>query len=194
MIKRPTLVMLAIFVIAIGGAVLFQRSQDDEALPPAPTAASDSVFSDFSSAMVAILRIEDTQGQRIVIARDEAGLWEITQPEGGETDLGRAESAVTQLLSLRTMSSLEAGPDLAIYGLNQPQYTLTLVLNGGERHQLKVGDEVPTRNGYYVQLNNNPPQAVNKFSLDPVTAMLQDPPFLPTPTPEHEDDEELPES
>lgn len=185
MIKRPTWILLALFAVVLAGAFIFQRTRDETDIEATPTAELQALL-DVSSDAIASLKIEDAQGRAVALGRDEAGLWTVTEPEAGETDLAQAESAVSQLVALRPMTRLEAASNLSAFGLLKPSHTITLVMNGGEKYVILVGDVTPTNNGYYVRLNENPPEVVNKYSLDAVIRMIEEPPYQPTATPELE--------
>ena len=185
MIRRSTWSLLALFVIVLGAGIFYQSKADErEAALATPTTAAQSILLEIDESAIASIKIEDGAGKQFVLGRDEEGLWKITEPAGGETDVAQAESGVSQLVGLRVMSRLEAAADLAIFGLNKSAYTITINMNGGQQHVISVGDITPTQNGYYVRLNGNAPQVVNKYSLDAFLQMLEQPPFQPTPTPE----------
>jgi hypothetical protein len=185
MIRRSTWIFLGLFVAVLAFAWGFQRYQAQRKANTTPTAAVDSqAILDLQESSVANLRVENDQGQAIVLGRDTEGLWTVLEPQGGgKTDTGRAESAMTQLLSLRSQFALEMPDNLQEYGLLNPAYTITLTLNGGEKHILQVGMEAPAVSGYYIRLDNGPPLVVSKFSLDPVLEMIENPPYAATETP-----------
>jgi hypothetical protein len=191
MIKRPTLYVLWAFVLALAGLVYYQRWQENRPQEPEPTPASTRLW-ELDSQAVARLEISRRGGGSFSMGRSPAGLWEAVGAEPDTTDLARAEAAISQLAALQTSATLPAG-SLAVFGLQDPAYTLTLTLNGGGRYVLKVGDLTPLGSGYYVQLNDNAPQVVNNFSLDSVLAMVDAPPLVPAPTPDAEEENEAEE-
>jgi hypothetical protein len=185
MIRRSTWILLGLFALVLAFAWGLQRFQSQRQASITPTAAAgDQQLLDIQGSAVASLSVENDRGQSLVLGRDTAGLWTILEPQGGgETDTGRAESAITQLLSLRSQYALEMPDNLEDYGLLTPAYTLTLALNGGEKHVILVGKEAPVVSGYYIRLDGGLPQVVSKFSLDPVLEMIAEPPYAPTATP-----------
>jgi hypothetical protein len=190
MIRRSTWIVLAVFVVVLAAAVLIERSQpaaDEAEATPVATEANllPVTFSEISG-----LRLEETAtGQVVELALDEEGTWQLSQPQPGPADSTEVESSLSALTTLRVQTSLEPAASLAIFGLAEPAYRLSLETAEGETLTLLVGDQTPTASGYYVQVNDGPPQVVSKFSLDSFLRMLVEPPFQPTPTPEVEETE-----
>jgi hypothetical protein len=183
MIRRTTWFVLALFLIVLAAAWGYQRYQAGQTAAATPTSSTEALLM-LEANTLANLSLENDQGNPLVLGRDVAGMWTILEPQSEwQTDAGKVESAITQLLSLRSQFSLEMPDDLGKYGLLQPTYVITLNLNGGEKHVLLVGAEAPAVSGYYVQLDGGAPRVVSKFSLDPVLNMLKDPPYQATATP-----------
>jgi hypothetical protein len=183
MIKRPTIIMLALFVVVLASAALFQRWQaGQETAAPTPTVVSYLLAIDDTA--VQALRVEAASGAVTALSRAAGQEWAVSQPEAGPADQAAVQSALTQLAGLRVITTLAGAPDLSIFGLDSPDYTLTLTMSGGQTYRILVGDLAPTENAYYVRLNENDPQVVNKYSLDAVLRLLEQPPYEPTPTPE----------
>jgi hypothetical protein len=186
--------MLALFIVVLAGAALFQSRQvpQEDALP---TSTPAQYLLEFDEAQVLSLSVQNAQAGAVTLGRDADGMWAVTVPQNGPTDQARAQSAVTQLAGLRVLASLEPGSDPSVYGLNRPANTIALALQDGTLYQVSVGDLTPTENAYYVRVNENAPQVVNKYSLDMILGMVEQPPFEPTPTPEPAPEEgEAPEA
>lgn len=184
MIRRSTWILLALFIFVLAVAWGFQRYKTSQAAKVTPTTTSTEQLLQVQENTIVSLRVENDQGKAVVLGRNAEGLWTITEPQGGgQTDTAQAESAVTQLVSLQTQFSLGMPDNLAEYGLLKPAYTITLTLNGGEKHVILVGAEAPAVSGYYIQLDGSAPKVVNKSSLDPVLQMIGKPPYQATETP-----------
>lgn len=50
----------------------------------------------------------------------------------------------------------EAPDDISIYGLDDPVLTLTVTYKDGSTHQVRYGDMMPTADGYYLQVDDDP--------------------------------------
>jgi hypothetical protein len=181
-IKRNTWIMLAVLAVVLAVAYVSQNQPQKASGAPTPTPGDVSFFTDVSEKSITTLRIEDASGKAVVLGRDAAGLWLVTQPKGGPTDVAQAETAVSQLLALQSISPLDPTSDPGIFGLGKPAYTLTLTLEGSQKYVLLIGDVTPLGNGYYVRLNQNAPDIVNKGSIDALLGLWSHPPFVATPT------------
>ena len=184
MIKRNTWILLGIFVIVLAFAIYYQNSPKKAVISATSTPGTIPLFNNVDEKKINTLRVEDTNGNVVVLGRDASGIWVVNEPKGGPTDVTQAETAVSQLLALQNMTALDPSSDLGIFGLAKPSYTVTISMNGGDKYVLLIGDVTPTQNGYYARLNQGAPNIVNKDSVDAMLGMLTKPPFLATPTTE----------
>jgi len=184
MIKRSTWILLGIFGVLLVFAIFFQYSPRKIVVNAASTPSTTILFKNVDEKSISALRIVDINGKTTALGRDVTGVWAVTEPKGGPTDVAQAEMAVTQLLELESTASLDPSSDLGIFGLSKASYTVSISMNGGEKYVLLVGDVTPTQNGYYVRLNQEPPDVVNKASIDALVGLLANPPFVATPTSE----------
>ena len=176
MIRRTTWIVIVVFLAVLAAAVyLEQRPQAPEAVPTAAAALPNLLPVTMSE--ISGLRLEETAtGEAVELRLDEAGAWQLLEPSEGPADPTEVESSLSTLTSLRAQTSLDPAASLAIFGLSEPAYRLSVETTGGERLTVLVGDQTPTASGYYVQLNDDPPQVVNKFSLDSFLRILVEPP------------------
>ncbi len=182
MIKRNTWILLGIFVIVLAFAIYYQNTPKKAAVSATATPGTTALFNNVDEKSISTLRVEDTSGKAVALGRDSTGVWAVTEPKGGLTDVTQAETAVSQLLALQSIAALDPTSDLGIFGLGKPSYTVTITMNGGQKYILLIGDITPTQNGYYVRLNQQAPDIVNKDSVDAMLGMLANPPFVATPT------------
>jgi hypothetical protein len=180
MIKRSTWIVIAVFLAVLGAAVyLEQRPAAPEAAPEAMPTAAAALPNLLTVTMSEIsgLRLEETAtGEAVELRLDETGAWQLLEPSEGPADPSEVESFLSTLTSLRVQTSLDPAASLAIFGLSEPAYRLSVETTGGERLTVLVGDQTPTASGYYVRVDGNPPQVVNKFSLDSFLRILVEPP------------------
>ena len=106
----------------------------------------------------------------------------MTQPIEAKADQGAAEAAASQIT---TMSILDAVPDIdpKIVGLETPEYVLTVKFTSGVERTVDIGVITPTESGYYVRNENAEIVIISKSSIDALLGLLNNPPFLETPTP-----------
>jgi len=182
MIRRSTLIVLLILAGLAAVAIYLQRSGPAEDAQPTPVEASGPLFQ-FDSQIIG-LRLEKAGGDVLDIGRDDQGLWKLNYPQAEATDSAAVDSAVSQLLSTQIVSTLENGPSLEDAGLAQPAFRLLLQLEGGAQELISVGNESPTGSGYYVLVGNRGLMIVNKYSLDPLLALVETPPVMLIETPD----------
>jgi hypothetical protein len=180
MIRRTTWIYLALFIALLGFAGYFQSSKEKAAAQVTPTPGTQSLFN-IEESSIKSLKIEDNQGKIVALGRDEKGLWSLTEPKADMTDISQAESAVSQLVSLTVLSSVDPAPSADVTGLNPADYTVTIDFNNGSQKVLLVGKVTPIQNGYYSQLDGGPVDVVNKYGMDAFLKLLSNPPVA-TPT------------
>lgn len=180
MIRRTTWVLLAIFAVLIGFSLYLKNQKAKEAVQATPTLSSSSLFSSAEGSPNDI-KIEDSTGKSVEIARNEANAWVLKTPTEATADQGSAEAAATQVSALRSLGEVQLGLD--IVGLTNPTYTITITFTGGKTHKLEVGSVTPIQTGYYARLDGGTVQIAEKLGLDALLGMLTNPPYPPTPTP-----------
>lgn len=182
MIRRPTWILLGVFGLALGIAWYFQRLPNDSGGDATPTEGVTFLFATQANPIVT-LRISDSVGNVVSVNKDVEGNWSLIEPESSEADQGRIEAAVMQAEGLRILSTLEAQPDLKVIGLDPPVYRLQVTLEDGQHQNAFIGDLTPTGSGYYGHLDGGQLQVLNKFNVDAILEILDEPPLAPTPTP-----------
>ena len=186
MIRRSTWFLLVVLAVAIGAAFYLNNRKTQQAAAATPTNAAGTTGSStvlFSAAegTPTDLKIQDTTGKSVEVARNGTGVWVLKAPTQAPADQASAEAAVTQLSSLRVISSVQLG--FEIVGLDKPSYTMTATFSGGKSHTLKVGAETPIQDGYYTSLDGGPVRIVDKQGLDALVQLLAQPPYAVTLTP-----------
>ena len=180
MIRRTTWIYLALFIALLVFAWYFQSSKEKAAAQVTPTPGTQSLFN-IEESSIKSLKIQDNQGKIVALGRDGKGLWSLTEPKADMTDISQAESAVSQLVSLTVLSSVDPAPSADVTGLNPADYTVTIDFNDGTKKVLLVGKVTPIQNGYYSQLDGGPVDVVNKYGMDAFLKLLNNPPVA-TPT------------
>jgi hypothetical protein len=180
MIRRSTWVVLVIFAALVAVLVFWQRSKENSPEEPTPTPEQPSLLD--LNTDITYLRLEKVGGAMVEMELGEDGLWKLTWPLAEKTDVGAVQSAVTQLLSLRILTTLDTIPGLDTIGLASPTYRILIGLDDGSQVIINVGDSTPTGSGYYVLVSGRPLYVINKSGLDSVLKLIDTPPIEPTPT------------
>lgn len=180
MIKRSTLILVVVFLLALSGYLLLNRQQEQAAAQITPTASTQPLFA-LGENEITSLQVRDAGGQEVRLEKI-AGAWVLTNPEAEATDNDKANSLASQVASLTARSFLEAAPEASATGLETPAFTIEVKLADGSELSAEVGVETPTKSGYYVRLNDGRVAVVNTFSVDSITDVLNNPPIYVTPT------------
>jgi hypothetical protein len=180
MIRRNTWILLVLLVLLIGGAIYFNQQKKTSASAATPTASQTFLFSSQDGNPTDI-KIADTTGHTVEIARDAKGNWTLKAPTVDAADQSAAEAAATQVTSLNLLAKVQIG--LADVGLDKPTYTMTVTFDSGKTHKVLIGVENPIQTGYYVQVDGGAVQVADKSGIDALTGMLSAPPYLATLTP-----------
>lgn len=158
-LQRSTIVLVAVALL-LGGVVLLTQTRqaagpNRSRLAQGETEAAP-VFG-FEEAEVVELQIE-TQSQAVTFERDEAGFWQMTEPENQPAE----EAAIAFLLSRLTTDGLLQTTTIdaanqAEFGLDVPLATVALMLADGTTHDLVLGDPDFSGQNYYALID---PEAI----------------------------------
>lgn len=184
--KRSTWILLIIFAAIVGLFFYLNRqggaSQDDVELEAENSQPVEFLFTDESGVSLGI-NISDTDGNFVEIARNQDGVWMLKQPTESEANQGMAESAASQLTSLRILSRLDLALEYA--GLVPPSYLVTVNFSSGEIFTVEIGDLTPTQSGYYARLSmGDEVLVISKSGVDSLLTLLSNPPYPDAPMPE----------
>ncbi len=185
MIRRSTLILVVVFLLALAGFLLLNRQKEQAAALVTPTAASQPLFAIEASQLTGI-QVADAAGREVRLERI-SGAWVLIDPAATATDTASVESLAGQIASLTARSFIENPPPASATGLEPPAYTIRLQLEDGSRLTAEVGSETPTKSGYYVRLDDGQTAGsrlavVSTFSVDGITGVLDNPPIYLTPT------------
>jgi hypothetical protein len=182
MIRRSTWIVIALLAIVIG-AYFVIKNRPPTATPPTPTVLANSFLITIGSDKLQSIRISDLANSTTLVERDSASNWQVALPAPGPADQGLAEAAETQVGAMRIVTTLETSPDLGAIGLDHPAYTIDLTFQSGAKHTVEVGSSTPTGGGYYVRFDQKTILVISQDGIDPLVALLANPPYVATATP-----------
>jgi hypothetical protein len=176
--------------VALGGfalllvAVILLNQREAE-LPELDVTPSPEPLWMVASEEILSIRVEDLLAQEMLeVQRDEQLLWKIVLPEPSEADAARVERAASWLANPAPRSEIAMQVDLSIFGLTEPEYRVTVYLQGGDSLGFDVGRSSPTGGSRYVLYPGR--EAIllmREFGLDEVLDLITDLAPTPTPTP-----------
>jgi hypothetical protein len=184
MIRKSTWIVLAVFVLALGGAVLWQRNAKQKEAQATPEANQSALLFDFGDAKLTGIRIERV-GDKVVELKHDGEAWTAVWPEQpGPLDSATLNGTLGSLSAMATLTKLDEAPSPADMGLEPPVYRLLLKLSDGRQLVAAVGKTTPTGSGYYVQSSNQGYYVASKYSLEPLLNLVDTLPLQqPTETP-----------
>lgn len=184
MIRKSTWIVLVIFILAVGGAYLWQRAQTQKAAQVTPTAAAAPAYLFDIQGQISRVRIERADGRTLEIKLDDQGKWRISLPTGLQADSDAAGSALAQVAVIPVVAALETPPAPAAMALDQPASRLLVTNAEGRTWSADIGALTPTSSGYYAS-SGGKVYIVSKYALDPILGLVDTPPVLQsTPTPD----------
>ena len=147
MIRRTTWIILGVFVVLLGVAWYLQNSKPAAAVQSTPTPGRQYLF-EIQESNIKKLEITNDQGKRVVLARDASGVWSLQVPKAAATDVGQAESAVTQLVTLSVVNTTAATPPVAASGLGNPTEVITVTMSNRPLPIAYIRKQTPIQKGY----------------------------------------------
>jgi hypothetical protein len=187
MIRRSTWILLAVFALVLGGAIIWSRSNSGQgsAVLADATPTLEPLWSVPTTDIVG-LRVEGLETGAIVEVRrgDEQTPWRMIKPEEGPADAARVEWAVTALVSPRPQATLPMPDDLEPFGLAEPSLRVTVFMADGVTRSFEVGRVSPAGGVFYVTVpGRDEIVMLNEYSLSDVLSLLDELPYAPTATP-----------
>jgi hypothetical protein len=184
--RRSTVVLVVLFA-ALGLLYWYMQKPGNvikQALatstPTAPALSADLLSP--NQGPISKISIQDATGKAVSLQK-AGGIWLVTAGHEAPANQDFSEAIARQILSLRMDTKLEKAPDLASIGLDNPDYTVSLILQDGSPYTFKIGATTVTDSGYYVQANDGSIGVIGKDTIDMLINLIAEPPFLPTITP-----------
>ncbi|MBN1992555.1 MAG: DUF4340 domain-containing protein [Anaerolineae bacterium] len=181
-----TTIGLIILLVALASYIYFFeiRGNDDEAGPTDPTIYGP----EYGEYDLVALEIEGPQGTAHFARTDETLTqeWEMLAPTpvpAEAIDQVRVNGAVTRLGYLKPSRVITHVTNLAQYGLNPPQLTVTLIISNGQKIILYTGHETPVKDNRYLRLAGDEQTVylVFSFAINELHRLLNELPLALTP-------------
>lgn len=186
MIRRTTWIVLLAFVILMTALVWVQRTNQNQEPELEPTVANVK-FLQLDVQQLTGITIQASNGKTVELKRPAQGEWSLEFPEPAPADGPAIQSALSQFSNAQIVSSPASLPGLEALNLDDALFKILLINQDGSQVIVNVGKETPTGSGYYVLASNQKQiVVVNKFAMDALLNLLENPPFQPTPTAEIE--------
>lgn len=180
--STATLVTLALLIALVATVIVMnQRAEETANATPTPGEVQTFVFD--GTSVVTSIEVKPKEGDAVKIERNEEKVWALTQPEEVAADTAAAEAAATQVTALAISETIPDTSDPAIFGFDDPIYTITIEFEDGKTSTLEIGSITPSEKGYYVRVDKDKMYSVEKAGIEALTKLVTAPPYLNTPTP-----------
>lgn len=179
---RNTLILIAILAVLAGYIYFFEIKKEEQ---PSEEDLARVVF-DLNVDDVLSVTVQREEGlEAAKVVREAGGSWMIEAPLQDVADHTKVDNTVKRLAELEATRLLEEMPsDPSVYGLGAPAWTFVMGMQDGAEHSLAVGDQNPTKSGYYVQRDGEPAvYLVGTSVIRDISGWADTPPRVPTPTP-----------
>ena len=178
MIRQSTWIVLIVFVLVVGAAILVEKTPYFQ---PKPTPTSTTAPSLYSGTPVAFT-LTESNGFTTSAKLQDNKTWVALQPLNGPVDQGQMAELISQIQGIAVVATLPTPPPASASGLQTPTDTITITDSTNQQHVLKIGSKTPTSSGYYVQLDQNNPVIVDTSTIDRIIQILSGVGATPTPT------------
>ncbi len=133
--------------------------EGDENIPPTRSTTTPLIAADLRPHLQSVTIRHNPSGRVAQFMRDGT-TWQQAAPQTQPADADRFVNPLNYLLSQpsRRILSPVSPSDLALYGLDQPRFTLHLQFSPPQSQPitrtLQVGHSTPTDDGFYIRLND----------------------------------------
>ena len=150
-----TLVALTILAATWGAFTYYEKRKSSEK-PQTELPKQEKVFS-IEAQHIQSVTFKPRDGEPFTCHR-EAGKWTITEPRHLAADQGSLSGFLNSLTTATVEDIIDPHPaGLKDFGLDRPGFTLELTSDAQpQSFTLLLGDETPTNDGIYAQVNGNP--------------------------------------
>lgn len=167
MIRKSTLIILLIAVIAGGSVYYFDWKRGEKEKDKLPEDTSKLAFTAQAADITSFTISHPAKpNSPAVILQKHNDVWQITQPINTSADPQSAESIASDIASARIAGTEPGTPDrLKAYNLDPPQMVLDFQLQNGAKHAIRFGDRDFTGTSAYSVIDNSKDVLLLPYSL-----------------------------
>lgn len=175
--KLTGLMISAVVLLALVGG-LYWSNHHKPAEPASPVDTPPKILT-LNQSDITKVDLKKKGGDEVVLAKNGAGKWEMTEPKKLALDQDAVSSMLSTLSSLSSDRLVESkAANLGQYGLADPTLKVDITKKDGKTQELLIGDDTPTGSGAFAKLDNDPRvftvATYNKTSIDKGPKDLRD--------------------
>lgn len=176
--KLHSLILSTIVLLALVGTLYWSEHRKPKEETTVSADSSPAILK-LDEGSITQVDLKKKDSPPILLAKDSAGSWQITEPKKLAADQSTVSSMVSTLSSLRSERVVEdKASDLNAYGLAQPSLEVDLTEKDNKNQKLLIGDDTPTGSAAYAMLSGDPRvftiASYNKTSFDKSVNDLRD--------------------
>ena len=185
MIRKPTWILLAVFIVLLGAVFYLQKNPLPEKVDvtPSPT-ARPKLLGEWQSSDIRWIEVKKGEEDAVRVSQDSSGNWVMGIADTNTAvEAGKIEAVRSEMAEALVQAALPADYDLAAIGLDEPAAVITIKNQSAEEINIQVGKETPTGTGYYVKIGQQAPVVVSKAAIDSVFDQVTQESLAPELTP-----------
>jgi hypothetical protein len=146
----------AVVLLALAGGLYWSNHHKPAENPTSTTDTPPKILS-LNEADIAKVDLKKKTGEELVLVKNAAGKWEMSEPKKLAVDQEAVSSMITSLATLNSDRLVEdKAANLGQYGLTAPALTVVITKKDGKTQELLIGDDTPTGGGAFAKLENDP--------------------------------------
>lgn len=174
MVRKPTAIMLIVLALLIVLVFYLQKNPLPSAATQTPSATAPvQIIQGLNSSNITWMELKEKDNPTVTVSKDAQSVWMVGDKEKKTADTAKAEQLRGEIAAMRALAVLPAGSPLADIGLDNPTYILTVRTAQNGQFELRVGKKTSIGNGYYLQVDSQPPIVVDKAALETVVDLMK---------------------
>ena len=182
--KKPTWIALGAFALVLIAFLVFQHNESAPVETPVPT--EEPSLRELNDQDIAEIEYTDTAGVTIMLEKVEALSW--TSPTDPEAQItaGNIEQLLSYFSGLNILSTLPPDTAPKDFGLDEPQFAITFVMEDESTYRLEVGASTPMGDGFYTWIDENEIVVLPVANMEYIPTIMYMITTPPTATPDPE--------
>src|SRR5579859_6102991 len=154
--KLRSLIVATIAFLALAGILYWSDHRKPEETAKASTDTPPAILK-LDEGSISMLELKKKAAEPIVLAKNAAGAWQITQPKPLNADQSAVSGVLSTVSSLNSERLVDDKPaDLKQYGLDQPSFEADITGKDNQSQKLLLGDDTPAGSAVYAMLAGDP--------------------------------------
>jgi hypothetical protein len=157
MVKKPTIILLAVLAVLGLFAWWFEFSPSSETRKSTPTVTEvPRPFASWKFENTRLIEYKSPDGTELTIRMGkDLNTWSIDQLKDTPVDSGKVIQVLTELLKLKPQTKLEPVTDEASMGLGKKARILKLADSSGSSIEIQMGSETAIKSGTYIKVGSD---------------------------------------